>query len=78
MAGEKLNDIGRQIYRAYYSTTYRASKAILSPVVGAFSDVIQETVAAAVHEGVKDAIRQTTHINVGNIVSSGLDFLRKK
>lgn len=42
--------------RAYYDAVYAASKAILEPVVVAFSDVLQESIKHAVRQGVKDAL----------------------
>jgi molybdopterin-guanine dinucleotide biosynthesis protein A len=48
-----------KIERAYFDTVYRATKAILEPVVAATSDVIKESVTEAIKEGVREAFTPT-------------------
>jgi ABC-type transporter lipoprotein component MlaA len=57
-----IDDIASFINRAYYDPVYRISKAALEPVVAAFSDVIRESVAEAVKDGIRDAITSTDFI----------------
>jgi hypothetical protein len=51
-----------KIERAYFDSVYRITKAILEPVVAATSDVIKESVAEAVKEGVREAFTPTEFI----------------
>lgn len=51
-----VDDIASFIYRAYYDPVYRVSKAALEPVVAAISDVIRESVANAVKDGISEAV----------------------
>lgn len=53
---EPIGDIASFIYRAYYDPVYRVSKAALEPVVAAISDVIRESVANAVKDGISEAV----------------------
>lgn len=56
-------DIAIKIYRAYYDSTYRISKAILEPVVDAISDVTRENIGKAVQLGVRDALISTDFLS---------------
>lgn len=59
-----LDSIVFDTKRAYYDAVYAASRAVLEPVVVAFSDVLQESVKHAVKEGVKDAFRPADRFGV--------------
>lgn len=71
-----------KINKAYQDAVYSCSKAILTPVMGAIADVLQETVSRAVREGVKDASRDIREgireaLSPADIVGD-LFFRRKK
>lgn len=69
-----MKDIGSNLYRAYYDTIYGVTKAVLAPVVDAYTDVFQEAVAAAFRDS---AIKPAQ--TIGNVVVNGLEhFLGKK
>lgn len=50
------NDVAADFYSAYSEFAYRTTKAILTPVMGAFADTLQEAITNAVREGVNDAV----------------------
>lgn len=54
-----LNNIALKIQRAYYDFVYRMTRAALEPVVAAISDVIRESVAEGVKDGIADALTPT-------------------
>ncbi len=52
-----------KIQRTYNALLYRATKAILTPVMGAMSDAIREAVTLAV----KDGMREAYSVNISSI-----------
>ena len=54
-----LNNIALKTKRAYYDLVYRITRAALEPVVAAISDVIRESVAEGVKNGIAEALTPT-------------------
>lgn len=64
-----MEDIARNIKKAYYDAVYGTTKVILEPVVAAISDVLRESVSEAMKDGIKDAISSTDF--VGDLLFGG-------
>lgn len=59
--------IAADIYSAYCEFSYETTKAILTPVMGAVADVLQETIANAIREGFSDAVGIPVDV-IGNLL----------
>lgn len=59
---EALENIAVNLQRTYYDSVYRATKVILEPVVVAIGDVLRESVAEALKDGIRDAVSSTDFI----------------
>lgn len=59
---EALDSIVTNLQRTYYDSVYRATRVILEPVVVAIGDVLRESVAEALKDGIRDAVTSTDFI----------------
>jgi len=59
---EALDGIAINIQRTYYDSVYRATRVVLEPVVVAIGDVLRESVAEALKDGIRDAVSSTDFI----------------